>query len=267
MTLKFEKTEGARAKLFDRLATGADEMPRRPPADIERRRAEMREAGARLFAERGLDGASIAEVAASLGLSATTCSYYYRTRNELIYAILYDHATALHEALEATDPLPAADGLDPRGAVPPLARLEAMALALLQALAAREPAQRVLLAALHTLPDASEDTLRALLRGLIWRVERVLLLAVPRLARRRALLFPLAASFTAMAAQYVLWFRDDGRLSRAEYARLIARMAVAGGKAAYRERVGKARGIGPRQAPAGALLGTERRKRGPRSPG
>ncbi len=246
MALEFEKTEGARAKLFDRLATGADGMPRRPPADIERRRAEMREAGARLFAERGLDGASIAEIAASLGLSATTCSYYYRTRNELIYAILHEHATALHEALEAADPLPAGGGPDPRGGVPPLARLEAMAVALLEALAARASAQRVLLAALHTLPEVSADTLRDLLRGLIWRVERVLLLAVPRLARRRALLFPLAASFTAMVAHHVLWFRDDGRLARAEYARLIARMAVAGGKAAYREQVGKARGLARR---------------------
>ena len=123
-----------------------------------------------------------------------------------------------------------------------------------------EDAQRVLLAALHTLPELSQDGLRHLFRGLIWRVERVLLLAIPRLARRRALLFPVAASFVAMAAHYVLWFRDNGRLTRAEYARLIARMAVAGGKAAYREQVGKARGMGKPETPEGALLGMGRRE-------
>ncbi len=265
-TLDFSQADAARERLLEQLGARASVLAK-PPPDIEARKAAMRAAGARLFAQRGLAGASLADIAASLGLATTTCSYYYRTRDELIYAILHDHVMALHDALDAADPLPHWSEDEPVQVSPPLARLEALALALLQALASGEAAQRVLLAALHTLPVMSERTLRDLFRGVLWRIERVLLLAVPRLSRRRALLFPLAASFVAMAAHYVLWFRDDGRLSRAEYARLIVQMTVAGGKAAYRGQVGKARGLGRRQMPAGPLLNIDRERRDGPSPG
>ena len=260
MVIAYGKTDAAREKMFEDLAARATEPPRIAPPDPERRRVWIREAGARLFAQRGLDGVSFSDIAASLKMPLTTCTHYYRTRNELVHAILYEHAAALEVALEEADPVPSLGEPDPQRLVPPMERMDAIALALLEALAQRGDAQRVLLAALHTLPELSQDGLRHLFRGLIWRVERVLLLAIPRLARRRALLFPVAASFVAMAAHYVLWFRDNGRLTRAEYARLIARMAVAGGKAAYREQVGKARGMGKPETPEGALLGMGREK-------
>ena len=266
MTVEFDKADDARARMFDALAEEALRAPKRPPVSADARKAQIREAAAGLFADRGLDGASLADVAGMVGMAPASLGYYYRNRNELIFDVLHAHAAAIEEALEAADPVPGLHEADLRRSVPPLARLEGLALALLDALAARAAAQRVLLAALHTLPEASEETLRHLFRGLIWRIERVLLLAVPRLGRRRALLFPLAASFTAMAAHYVLWFRDDGRLSRADYARLIARMTVAGGKAGYRAQVGKTRGMGARRMPDGALLGAEREKRRSRSP-
>lgn len=262
--LDLSATDAMRERLLTELAERR--KPERPPPDIEARKAAIRKAAARLFAERGLAGASVADAAASLGMPATTCFSHYRTRNELIYAILHEHATALHDALDAAYPLPGIGEPDAQLALPPMARLDALSIALLDALAAAEPAQRVLLAALHTLPEMGEGTVRDLLRGVAWRVERVLLLAIPRLRRRRALVFPLAASFLAMAAHYVLWFRDDGRLGRADYARLIARMAVAGGKAAYREHVGKMWGTGGRKLPEGALLGAGDGKRARRGP-
>ncbi len=266
MTIAYGNTDAAREKMFEELAARALEPPKLAPPDPERRRVWIREAGARLFAQRGFDGVSFSEIAASLKMPLTTCTHYYRTRDELVHAILYEHAAAIEAALEVADPVPSWGEPDPQLHVPPMQRMDAIALALLDALAERQDGQRVLLAALHTLPELSEDGLRHLFRGLIWRIERVLLRAVPRLARRRALLFPVAASFTAMAAYYVLWFRDDGRLTRAEYARLIARMAVAGGKAAYREQVGKARGMGKPETPDGALLGMGRERRPSKSP-
>lgn len=267
MAIGFGKADAARERMFEELAVRAIEPPKLAPPDPERRRVWIREAGARLFAQRGLDGVSFSDIAASLKMPLTTCTHYYRTRDELVHAILYEHAAALEAALEAADPVPSWGEPDPQLHVPPMQRMDAIALALLDALAERQDGQRVLLAALHTLPELSEDAMRHLFRGLIWRVERVLLLAVPRLRRRRALLFPVAASFTAMAAHYVLWFRDSGKLTRAEYGRLIARMAVAGGKAAYREQVGKARGMGEPETLEGALLGVQREKsRWSRSP-
>jgi TetR/AcrR family transcriptional regulator len=254
MPLRFQATDEAVEK-FDTRLSALTAAWRRDPRSADKRRAAIRAAGTRMLADRGLDGANLKEITASVGIAATSYGNYYRNRDELIHDILHHHFLALDAALDAVDPLPWPPGEpDQRLAVPPVQRLEEMARALLDAMAEHEAGQRVLLAALHTLPELGQDNLCWLYRNLIRRIERVLPLAIPRLARRRALVTPLAMSFFAMAGNFVLWFRDDGRLSRAEYARLMVRMTVDGGKAAFRGDVGKARGMGKRALPEAALL-------------
>jgi len=254
MPLRFQATDEAVEK-FDSQLSALTAAWRRDPRSADKRKAAIRAAGTRMLADRGLDGANLHEITALVGIPATSYGNYYKNRGELIHDILHHHFLAVDAALDAVDPLPWPPGeSDLRLAVPPLQRLEEIARALLDAMAEHEAGQRVLLAALHTLPEFGQENLRWLYRALIRRVERVLPLAVPRLARRRALATPLAMSFFAMAGNFVLWFRDDGRLSRAEYARLMVRMTVAGGKAAFRSDVGKARGMGKRALPDRALL-------------
>jgi hypothetical protein len=85
----------------------------------------------------------------------------------------YEHASALHEALERADPLPGLNEPDTRLTVPPKERLDSIALALLDALAERAPAQRVLLAALHTLPAVSGLGKRSIPDGALLGSDRV----------------------------------------------------------------------------------------------
>ncbi len=210
MPLRFQATDEA-VENFDSRLSALTAAWRRDPRDAGKRKAAIRAAGARMLADRGLDGANLQEITALVGIPATSYGNYYRNRGELIHDILHHHFLALDAALDAVDPLPWPPGEpDLRLAVPPLRRLEEIARALLDALAAHEDGQRVLLAALHTLPELGQANLRFLYRTLVGRVERVLPLAVPRLARRRALRTPLAMSFVAMASFFVLWFRDDG---------------------------------------------------------
>ncbi len=157
MALEFDKADALRAKLFEGLAVELPgrARPKRTPQDPAARRELIRRTAAEMFAARGLDGASLADIGTALGKAPTFCSHYYRNRDELMYDILHDHVAALDTALDAADPLPAFGEPDLQLAVLPLARLDALARTLLDVLAERAPAQRVLISALHTLPQAA----------------------------------------------------------------------------------------------------------------
>ncbi len=62
--------------------------------------------------------------------------------------------------------------------------------------------------------------------------------AVPEAEGLTELAMPAALSLMGMACWHVLWFRDMGALSRAEYARLLAHMVVDGVRAAALAGVG-----------------------------
>jgi AcrR family transcriptional regulator len=70
----------------------------RQTARYERRREEILEAAAPLFNARGLNGASIADVAGAVGLTPTSITYYFRRREDLA-------AACAHRALETMDAL------------------------------------------------------------------------------------------------------------------------------------------------------------------
>ena len=65
---------------------GAVEAPRR--RDAARSRAVILDAAERLFAERGLNGASLNDIAREAGLSRATPSYFYGSKEELYLAVL-----------------------------------------------------------------------------------------------------------------------------------------------------------------------------------
>jgi AcrR family transcriptional regulator len=63
-----------------------------------RRREEILDAAAAVFNAQGVSGASIADVAAAVGVTPTSITYYFRRREELA-------AACVHRALEALDQL------------------------------------------------------------------------------------------------------------------------------------------------------------------
>ncbi|MFC9514861.1 TetR/AcrR family transcriptional regulator [Nocardiaceae bacterium NPDC056970] len=91
-----------------------DARPER--ADAARNRQAILAAAERLFTERGPEHVSIDQIAAAAGVGKATVFHRFGNRNELVRAVVFEHANALREAvLGAPAPLgpgaPAGDRL------------------------------------------------------------------------------------------------------------------------------------------------------------
>jgi TetR/AcrR family transcriptional regulator len=74
--------------------------------DAERSRAALLDAAEELFADRGFDGASLAEIAAAAGLSRAAPNYFFGNKDELYVAVLERVFAAREAATEgALQPL------------------------------------------------------------------------------------------------------------------------------------------------------------------
>lgn len=74
----------------------------------ERRRELTREA-ARLFAERGYHGTSLAEVADALGIQKPSLYHHIATKEDLLWEVAWAGAEAFHAALDAVPDGPATE--------------------------------------------------------------------------------------------------------------------------------------------------------------
>jgi AcrR family transcriptional regulator len=71
------------------------------------RREELTRIAARLFAERGYQGTSLAELAAELGVQKPSLYHHIDSKEDLLWEIAQDGAAAFHAALDGVPPAPA----------------------------------------------------------------------------------------------------------------------------------------------------------------
>src|SRR3954469_21156101 len=65
------------------------------------RREELTRIATRLFAERGYQGTSIAEIAEELGVQKPSLYHHIASKEDLLWEVASDGARAFHEALDA----------------------------------------------------------------------------------------------------------------------------------------------------------------------
>ena len=70
-------------------------MARTQAADYEERRTAIVEQAARLFAERGFLGASIADLAEACDSSKSLIYHYYASKEDILYDVMHSHVRAL----------------------------------------------------------------------------------------------------------------------------------------------------------------------------
>ena len=118
----------------------------RSEAPVEKR-ARLRAVAARFVAVHGLRGFNLHRLAPEAGIGFDLARHYYRTNEALIGDVVGEHFATLGEAM--ADAVLAARGL--AGA----ALVEALALALLEALAAEREGHRTALATMAALPGVA----------------------------------------------------------------------------------------------------------------
>jgi TetR/AcrR family transcriptional regulator len=206
-------------------------------ADYEAKRSHLLRTAAPLFARHGYDRTSLAMIAVAAGVSKGLVYHYYPDKNAVLADIIRRHLAELIEAVTA-----AADA-DARA---PERRLADMAAALLGAYRDADAEHQVQVAHLRLLPEPVQHELKEMERVLVSLFAEALSEVEPRLAGDRRLLKPLTMSLFGMLNWAFLWFREDGAMTRAEYAALAARLVVlgareaAGGAAAGRKRAAEA---------------------------
>ncbi len=194
-------------------------MARKRAHDYEAKRDHLLHTAAALFARHGYDRTSLAMIGEAAGVSKGLVYHYYADKDAVLADIIGRHLRDLIAVVEEAARREARD---------PATRLAEMAVALLEAYRDADDEHRVQVAHLRLLPEAAQEALKALERRLVDLFAAALAEAAPALAGNRRLLKPLTMSLFGMLNWAFMWFRDDGPLSRADYARMCARMVVAG---------------------------------------
>jgi TetR/AcrR family transcriptional regulator len=193
-------------------------MARSRARDHDEKREAILHRAAIVFARDGYDRASMAQLAAECGVSKALLYHYHASKKALLFDLLQSHLTALVDALEEAD--------DP--ALGPDRRLEALVASLLDAYRDADAEHRVQLSALRLLPESDQERLKTLERRLVAIVSDAVRAIDPSRFDGSPLLKPVTMSLFGMINWAYMWFRDDGAVSRDDYAKLATRLLVSG---------------------------------------
>jgi TetR/AcrR family transcriptional regulator len=202
-------------------------MARTRALDYDDKRKALLDVAARLFAARGFDRTSIAEIARKAHVSKALLYHYYPSKDELLFDIIHRHLAELAGQLAAAEDLSAS----------PEQHLLGLVRATLLAYRDADAMHKVQLNELDKLDAAQQRKLRSVERAIVATMARAVKRLNPAfLERDGALLKPATMSLFGVLNWTYLWFREDGPLSREDYARFVTRLYVEGAARLARDR-------------------------------
>ena len=194
-------------------------MARTRAQDFEEKQRGILDNAAAVFAEQGMEKASMAQIAAHAQVSKALLYHYYPSKDALIFAIIFTHLEELDVAIEAADDATLA----------PEQRLRRLVGTVLEAYRGADNQHKVQLNAVSALSEEQKAEILAVERRIVRRFSVVLDQINPKLNdTERPLLMPVTMSLFGMMNWAYMWFRDGGPISRADYARLATRILVGG---------------------------------------
>ncbi|KFI26011.1 TetR family transcriptional regulator [Haematobacter missouriensis] len=194
-------------------------MARTRAQDFEEKRRVILDCAAQVFAEQGMDKASMSQIAAQAQVSKALLYHYYPGKDALIFAIIITHLTELDRVVaEADDP-----------ALSPDQRLRQLVGSVLEAYRGADNEHKVQLNAASTLSETQREEILTIERRIVRRFSTVLDQLNPELKdRERPLLTPVTMSLFGMMNWMYMWFREGGRISREDYADVATTLIIEG---------------------------------------
>lgn len=197
-------------------------MARTRAADFEEKQRVILDLAAQVFAEQGMEKASMSQIATTAQVSKALLYHYYPSKDALIFAIIITHLEGLDAAIEEAD--------DPD--LPPKLRLRKLVGTVLENYRGADNQHKVQLNATSALSDEQKAEITGLERRIVRRFSTVLDLVNPGLnTKERPLLMPVTMSLFGMMNWVYMWFRDGGRVSREDYADVATTLILEGIKA------------------------------------
>jgi len=183
-------------------------MARPQSPDYDKRRDAIVRAAARLYARRGFQGASVADLAKACKTSKSLIYHYFPSKEDILYEVMASHLDALVAAAVAATRSGGAEE-----------RLRALTLAFMRLYVGAQDRHKVLLNELDNLPPARRAEVIAKQRRIIAAVEELIQVLRPESG---PLALPLTMLFFGMINWTHTWFRAEGRVS----AETLADLAV-----------------------------------------
>ena len=197
-------------------------MARTRAADFEEKQRGILDKAAQVFAEQGMEKASMSQIATVAQVSKALLYHYYPSKDALIFAIIMGHLEELDAAIEAEDD----------ATLPPEKRLRKLVGTVLENYRGADNQHKVQLNATAALSDDQKAEITAMERSIVRRFSAVLDQINPWLnTKERPLLMPVTMSLFGMMNWVYMWFRDGGRISREDYADVATTLILEGIKA------------------------------------
>jgi AcrR family transcriptional regulator len=197
-------------------------MARTRASDFEQKQHRLLMSAAAVFAEQGMEKASMAQIASHSGVSKALLYHYYPSKDVLIFAIIHSHLLELEAAIAA-----AADA-----ALPAEQQLRTLVGVVLEKYRGADDAHKVQLVGASALSEEQRGEIRAVERRIVRQFSAVLQRINPDLDKpERPLLMPVTMSLFGMMNWVYLWFHDDGLITREDYAEVGTTLILKGIKA------------------------------------
>jgi len=195
-------------------------MARTRAADFEAKQRSILDSAAAVFAKRGMEHASMAQIASENNVSKALLYHYYPSKELLIFDIGRTHLVELEAAIQAAD----------RPNLPPAERLKHLVTAVLENYRNAASYQQVLLNGMSSLSGEQRAELQQIERRIVHSFAGILREINPEIERNRPLLTPVTMSLFGMLNWLYTWFRPNGPISREDYAELVTQLLLGGVK-------------------------------------
>ncbi|HRO12734.1 TetR/AcrR family transcriptional regulator [Amaricoccus sp.] len=197
-------------------------MARTRASDFEEKQHGLLMSAATVFAEQGMEKASMAQIANHSGVSKALLYHYYPSKDELIFAIIHTHLVNLEASVAA-----AVDDT-----LPPEEQLRLLVRVVLDRYRGADDAHKVQLVGTSALSDEQRGEIRTVERQIVRHFSRVIARIHPELDKpERPLLMPVTMSLFGMMNWVYMWFRDGGLVTREDYADVATTLILEGIKA------------------------------------
>ncbi|MEM1139736.1 MAG: TetR/AcrR family transcriptional regulator [Pseudomonadota bacterium] len=183
-------------------------MARTRAADYDDRREAILDKAAQLFADKGFQGASIADLARACETSKSLVYHYFPSKEDLLFEVMSAHVDAL---LDAVTDLPQQDDA-------PAHRLRILVRAFMRIYAGAAAHHKVLLDELRNLPEERRSEIVAKQREVIVAIESLLVAINPGATRQASLARVSTMLFFGMINWTSHWFDPAGPMSAEELA-------------------------------------------------
>jgi AcrR family transcriptional regulator len=194
-------------------------MARTRASDFEEKQHGLLMSAAAVFAEQGMEKASMAQIAGHSGVSKALLYHYYPSKDVLIFAIIHSHLVDLEASVAAA----VDEGLTPEE------QLRVLVGVVLEKYRGADDAHKVQLVGTAALSEEQRGEIRAVERQIVRHFAAVLRRISPELDQpERPLLMPVTMSLFGMMNWVYMWFRDGGIITREDYAEVATTLILRG---------------------------------------